>query len=124
MKEFKNLKRIAQEELEKLDAQYANKSEFTAADAEMYKCLMMALEKQMRIEQIQEEMGMGEEEGMEGMSGRRGRSSVTGRYVSREGGNSYADGYSQGYSEGMRQGGMSGHWPPMMPPYHDERYRY
>lgn len=119
MKEFKNLKRIAQEELEKLDAQYANKSEFTAADAEMYKCLMMALEKQMRIEQIQEEMGMGEEEGMEGMSGRRGRSPMTGRYVSRDGGNSYADGYSQGYSEGMRQ--MSGHWPPM--PY-PERYRY
>lgn len=59
------------------------------------------------------------------MSGRRGRSSVTGRYVSRDGGNSYADGYSEGYSEGMRQSyngrGMSGHWPPM--PY-PERYRY
>lgn len=119
MKEMKNLKRVAMEELEKLDAQYANKNEFTAADAEMYKCLVMAIEKQMRIEQIEDEMGMYDEES-EGFSGRRGRNPMTGRYVSRDGGNSYADGYSNGYSEGMRQG-MSGHWPPMMPP---ERYRY
>lgn len=108
MKEMKNLKRVAQEELEKLDAKYANLSEFTAADAEMYKCLMMALEKQMRIEQIEGEM-YGEEYEMPGMSGRRGRG-TNGRYISMEGGNSYADGYSNGYSEGMRQ---SGHWPPM-----------
>jgi hypothetical protein len=109
MKEFKNLKRIATEELEKLDAQYANKSEFTAADAEMYKCLMMALEKQLRIEQIEGEMGYGEEgfssDGYD-MSGRRGRSPSTGRYVSRDdGGQSYADGYSAGYSEAMRMNG-------------------
>lgn len=70
MKELKNLKRVAQEELEKLDAQYANKSEFTAADAEMYKCLTMALEKQMRIEQIESEMGYSEGYG-DDMSGRR-----------------------------------------------------
>lgn len=110
MKELKNLKRVATEELEKLDAKYANQSEFSAADAEMYKCLTMALEKQMRIEQIEEEMGE-----FPGMSGRRGRG-ADGRYVSRDGG-SYADGYSEGYSEGMRQ---SGHWP-MIPP---DRYRY
>ena len=109
MKEMKNLKRVAQEELEKLDAKYASLSEFTAADAEMYKCLVMALEKQMRIEQIEDEMGFGEE--MEyGMSGRRGRNPFNGQYTSRDGGNSYADGYSNGYSEAMRQ---SGHWPPM-----------
>lgn len=116
MKEMRNLKRVAQEELEKLDAKYANLSEFTAADAEMYKCLMMALEKQMRIEQIEGEM-YGEEYEMGGMSGRRGRG-ANGRYISMEGGNSYADGYSTGYGEAMRQ---SGHWPPM--PY-PERYRY
>lgn len=112
MKEMKNLKRVAQEELEKLDAKYANLSEFTAADAEMYKCLTMALEKQMRIEQIQSEMH-GEEwtDDEAGMSGRRGRG-MNGRYVSRDGG-SYADGYSRGYSEAMNQ--QSGHWP--MPPY-------
>lgn len=115
MKEMKNLKRVAQEELEKLDAKYASLSEFTSADAEMYKCLVMALEKQMRIEQIEEEM-YGEEPEY-GMSGRRGRG-ANGRYISMTGGNSYADGYSNGYNEGMRQ---SGHWPPM--PY-PERYRY
>ena len=106
MKEFKNLKRVAQEELEQLDAKYASQSEFTAADAEMYKCLMMALEKQLRIEQI--EGGMyGEMPGEENMSGRRGRA-MNGRYVSRDGGNSYSEGFSRGYSEAMRQ---SGHYP-------------
>ena len=79
MKELNNLKRVAMEELEKLDAKYANQSEFTAADAEMYKCLAMALEKHMRIEQIEGEMNE-----MPGMSGRRGRSPMTGRYVSKE----------------------------------------
>lgn len=108
MKEMKNLKRVAQEELEKLDAKYASQSEFTAADAEMYKCLVMALEKHMRIEQIDGEMH--DDWDMNGMSGRRGRNMNNGRYMSRDG--SYADGYSQGYSEAMNQ---SGHWP--MPPY-------
>jgi hypothetical protein len=101
MKEMKNLKRVAQEELEKLDAKYANLSEFTASDAEMYKCLAMALEKHMRIEQIENEMHDEEY----GMSGRRGRSPSTGRYISMDGGNSYADGYSRGYSEAMSQMG-------------------
>lgn len=110
MKEMKNLKRVAQEELEKLDAKYAAQSEFTAADAEMYKCLMMALEKQLRIEQIQGEMH-GEEwpEGEIGMSERRPMHGRDGRFVS---GTSYADGYSRGYSEAMNQ---SGRWS--MPPY-------
>ena len=98
MKEFKNLKRVAQEELEQLDAKYASQSEFTAADAEMYKCLTMALEKQLRIEEMP---------GEESMSGRRGRA-MNGRYVSRDGGNSYSEGFSRGYSEAMRQ---SGHYP-------------
>lgn len=111
MKEMKNLKRVAQEELEKLDAKYANLSEFTAADAEMYKCLTMALEKQLRIEQIQGEMH-GEEWTNEepGMSGRKPMHGADGRFIS---GTSYADGYSRGYSEAMNQ--QSGHWP--MPPY-------
>lgn len=98
MKEMKNLKRVAQEELEKLDAKYANLSEFTAADAEMYKCLAMALEKHLRIEQIQSEMQ--DEEWTEdetGMSGRRGRA-MNGRFVSRDyGPQSYDDGYSGHY---------------------------
>lgn len=120
MKEFKNLKRIAIEELEQLDAKYANKSEFTPEDAKTYDCMMHALKCHLTAEAMMEAEEYGEDE-TEGTSGRRGRNPMNGRYVSRDGGNSYADGYSQGYSEGMRQGTMSGHWPPM--PY-PERYRY
>ena len=103
MKELKNLKRVATEELEKLDAQYANKSEFTAADAEMYKCLTMALEKQMRIEQIEGEMH--DDYWDDGVSGRRGRG-MNGQYVSRDMdsvGSSYSDGYNRGYHEAMNR---------------------
>lgn len=39
----------------------------------------------------------------EGVSSMRGRSPMTGRYVSRDAGNSYADGYSRGYGEAMSQ---------------------
>ena len=54
-----------------------------------------------------------------GMSGRRGRDPVTGRYMSMSGDpmespqQSYAEGYSRGYSEGQ----MSGHYPMYHPPY-------
>ena len=101
--EFKNLKRVAKEEAEKLDAAYANKSEFTDKDAEMYKCIMSGLKDQLAVEGMMNAAEHEEEtEEMEGMSGRRGRA-MNGRYVSREGGQSYAEGYSQGYAEGMRQ---------------------
>ena len=117
MKEFKNLKRVAVEELEKLDAAYSSKSEFTEKDAEMYRCLMSGLKNQLTAEAM---MGASQheympEEDMDGMSGRRGRA-ANGRYISMEGGNSYTDGYTQGYSEGMRQ---SGHYYPI-----DYRMRY
>lgn len=49
-------------------------------------------------------------------SGRRGRG-ADGRYVSREGGESYAEGYSRGYEEGMNR---SGHYP--MPYYPNGRW--
>ena len=56
----------------------------------------------------------------EGMSGRRGRAG-NGRYVSRDGGSSYAEGYSRGYSEAMNQ--QSGHYP--MGPWMDRgEYRW
>lgn len=74
------------------------------------------------------------EENQGNMSGARGRSPITGRYVSREGGNSnssYENGYSRGYSEAMNQmsqaqgnngGGNSGHLP--MNPYYPEQRRW
>lgn len=111
MEEFKNLKRVAINELRKLDSAYANKEEFTESDAKKYDCMMHGLKCQLTSEAMMEAEG-----GYEGdMSGMRGRG-ANGRYVSRDSGNSYADGYSAGYSEGMR---MSGHYPPMMP---DARY--
>jgi len=75
---------------------------------------------------------MADSEEYEGMSGMRGRSPMTGRYVSRESNNSYTDGYSQGYSEAMNMmrggeqgnnGGNSGHYP-MQPyyPYPEKRW--
>ena len=63
------------------------------------------------------------EEFEEGSSGMRGRSPMTGRYVSRE---SYDDGYKSGYSQAMREmnqnGGNSGHLP--MNPYYPEQRRW
>ena len=35
MEDFKNLKRVAMSELRKLDAQYANKEEFSESDAKL-----------------------------------------------------------------------------------------
>ena len=101
--EFKNLKRVAKEEVEKLDAAYANKSEFTDKDAELYKCLMSGLKDQLAVEGMMNAKEYEEEgEEMEGMSGRRGRA-MNGRFVSRDGGQSYAEGYSHGYNEAMTQ---------------------
>lgn len=103
MKEFKNLKRVAIEELEKLDSQYANKNEFTEKDAETYRCLMHGLKSQLTAEAMMEAK---EYEG--GMSGYRGRG-MNGRYVSRDMGPGWDD-------------GMSGYYPHT--PYPPDRYRY
>lgn len=54
------------------------------------------------------------------MSGARGRSPMTGHYVSRD--SDYTEGYSRGYSEAMNQGGNSGHWPTN--PYYPEPRRW
>lgn len=110
MEDFKNLKRVAMSELRKLDAQYANKEEFSESDAKMYNCLMHGLKSQLTAEAMIEAEEMGEE----GYSGRRGRGS-DGRYTS------YSDGYSQGYSEAMSRymepmrNNASGHYPVEYP---------
>ena len=124
MEEFNNLKRVAMSELRKLDSQYANKDQFSEADVKMYDCLMHALKCQLTACAMLEAEEYGDEES--GMSGRRGRSMTTGRYISRESGEntSYADGYTRGYSEAMNQmnhGGTSGHYP-MEPVYYPRRW--
>ena len=71
---------------------------------------------------------MEDSEQYEGASGMRGRSPMTGRYVSRDQG-SYTDGYSQGYSQAMNEmmnngnnGGNSGHYPMPNYPYPERRW--
>lgn len=103
MERFANLKRVAIEELEKLNAAYANKNEFSEKDAEMYRCLMHGLKCQLTSEAMMEA-----EDYERGMSGARGRG-MDGRYISRDMG--------PGWNEGM-----SGHYPYM--PYPPDRYRY
>ena len=70
------------------------------------KCLMSGLKDQLTAEAMMRAESH-DEEMEDGMSGRRGRA-MNGRYVSRDGGQSYAEGYSQGYNEGMRQGHEGG----------------
>lgn len=90
---------MTEADLEKLDKLYHTKKDLLATYGMEHP------------EEYEEHSGEGN------MSGRRERSMVTGRYVSRDGGQSYAEGYSQGYNEGMRQ---SGHYPM----YPDTRYHY
>lgn len=115
MEDFKNLKRVAMSELRKLDAQYANKEEFSESDAKLYNCLMHGLKSQLTAEAMIEAE---EYEGGEGgMSGRRGRG-ADGRYISMGANKDYADGYERGYSEAMNHmggGNTSGHYPPYYP---------
>ena len=96
-------------ELEMIEAKYAqNQSiEMSMQDLEKIDKLYHALKSMATYSAMKE----AEEYEMDGYSGRRGCSPSTGRYVSRDGGSSYADGYSQGYSEAMNQMGNSGHRP-------------
>ena len=114
---FDNLKRVAIHELNTLDSMYANKEEFATEDAKKYDCLMHGLKCHLTSEAMIE----AEEYSQDGMSGRRGRDPMTGRYVSRETrpDMEFAEGYNRGYSEAMNQSGH--HWN--MPPYPMDRYR-
>lgn len=53
MKEYKNLKRVACEELEEMDKKYEGKHEFTKEDAVLYKDLMKAKYYQTVIEAME-----------------------------------------------------------------------
>lgn len=122
MEEFNNLKRVAVNELRKLDSQYANKNEFAEADAKKYDYLMHGLKchltacAMMEAEEYNNENYSGENNSSMNSSGRRGRAD-NGQYTSRAMNNSarqsYDDGYSRGYYDAQQN--MSGHWP--QPPY-------
>lgn len=109
MEEFANLRRVAINELRKLDAKYAGKEEFEPNDAKTYDCLMHGLKCQLTAEDKMKALA----EPAEAVSGRLGRA-MNGRYVSRDGMSdrqSYDEGYSRGY-----QDAQSGYW--QMPPHY------
>lgn len=117
MDKFESLEKSMCKELEAIEQKMKAGTEMSETDLKRVDMLTHAMKSLATYKAMKEaEEGYS---GDDGMSGRRGRA-ANGRYVSREGNGSYADGYSQGYSEGMHQG-MSGHYPPMMP-YESFRY--
>lgn len=128
MESFENLKRVALNELKKLDTAYAGKDEFSETDVKKFDCLAHGLKCLLTASAMIES----EEYGYEGnMSGRRSRDSM-GRYA--DSGASYASGRSGNSYEG---GGQSGHYPEgpdwhvmsgrqygWMPPYMSGGYGY
>lgn len=102
MEGFENLKRVALNEVKKLNSQYANKEEFSEADSKKYECLMHGLKCQLSVEMALEATYGYSETG--NMSERRAGRGMNGQYVSR---GNYDGPYGYyGYSE---------HYPPMMP---------
>lgn len=105
-------------EIKILENKYSGGTEeMTVQDLEKLNLLYHTLKSKATYEAMKDAT---EEYEAEGMSGRRGRSPMTGRYVSRDQGNSYADGYANGYSEAMSQNRSSGHYPPV--PYPNRYY--
>ena len=109
-------------ELEQLEAKYASNptQQMSSQDLETIDKLYHALKSMATytaMKEAEEYDGEGWNGEGVGNSGRRGRSPMTGRYVSRS---SYDDGYARGFSEAMNEmGGNSGHYP--MPPYYPTR---
>ncbi len=101
-------------ELDMIQAKYAQNpnQEMSMQDLEKIDKLYHALKSMATYNAMKdaEEYGYNGESRMEGNSGYRGRA-MNGRFVSRDGANSYAEGYSNGYSEAMnRMGGNDRRW--------------
>lgn len=122
MDELEFLEEEACRELKAIAQKIKTNGEMSMQDLEKFdklahalKCLTGYMEKKEEMEYEQE--GMSGNGRYSGYSGRRGRA-ANGRFVSREAGNSYAEGYSRGYSEAMSQqqgnqggGNQSGYYP-------------
>lgn len=104
MEKFESLEKSMCKELEILEQKMRQGAEMSVQDLEKVDKLTHAMKSLATYKAMKE----AEEYSEDGMSGRRGRG-MDGRYVSRDGGRSYADGYSQGYAAAMSQ--MSGHYP-------------
>lgn len=109
MDKFESLEKAMCKELEILEQKFKNGSEMSVQDLDKVDKLAHAMKSLATYKAMKEAEDYEHEQPEEGFSGRRGRSPMTGRYISRDGGRSYAEGYSQGYSAAMSQ--MSGHYP-------------
>ena len=119
MEKFEALEKAMCKELETIEQKLKGVSEMSVQDLDKIDKLAHAMKSLATYKAMKEAEEY--DEGEEGFSGRRGRA-ANGRYVSRDGGNSYTEGYTQGYSEAMSQmNGNSGHYPPM-PYYPTRRY--
>ena len=107
MEKFEMLEKEMCKELEAIEQKLKAGTEMSETDLKRVDMLAHAM-KSLATYKAMKEADEGYYDG--GMSGRRG---MNGRYISRDGGSSYAEGYSRGYSEAMGQ--QSGHWP--MGPY-------
>ena len=96
-------------ELETLEEKFRGGVEMSMSDLDKIDKLYHALKCKATYDAMKEADEYSEEGGMSGYRGR----AANGRFVSRDMGQSYADGYSQGYSEAMNQ--MSGTHYPMVP---------
>ena len=110
MDKFEALEKSMCKELEAIEQKIKGGAEMSTADLDKVDKLTHAMKSLATYKAMKEaeEYDYGEGD----MSGRRGRA-MNGRYVSRDGGSSYADGYSRGYSEAMSQ--QSGHYSTVYP---------
>lgn len=92
---YDNLKRVAMNELSKLDGAYAGKDEFVDTDAKKFDCLSHGLKCLLTAVAMLEAEEYGYESG--NMSGRRGRNPMNGQYVSRDMGPGYSGHYPHEY---------------------------
>lgn len=104
MEKFESLEKALCKELDILEQKFRGGADMTPQDLERIDKMAHAM-KSLATYKAMKEAEEYESAG-NGMSGRR---DAYGRYMSRDGGRSYADGYSQGYAAAMSQ--MSGHYP-------------
>lgn len=110
MEKFEALEKSMCKELEAIEQKMKSGTEMSVQDLDKVDKLTHAMKSLATYKAMKE----AEEYGMEdGMSGARGRSPMTGRYVSRDPGYS---GYGRSYDDGY-----SGHYPMMYPAYPEPR---
>lgn len=107
MGKYSGIEKVMCKELETYSQRFNGGVEMSLSDLEKIDMIAHALKSLAAYEAMKVE----DEDEEEEVSGRRGRSPRTGRYVSRDSSAaSYAEGYSQGYSAAMSQHG--GPYPP------------